>query len=297
MYEIGDAINGLGVTQAPADMPPEQIEKSWMDYFNHPATQAALLQAGTMLMQPIGIGQTVAGHIGQALQGGAMAAGRVATNEQEMQKQAAEQARLEQQGKYYEQQADYEGQRAGLAREEISARREGMLADKQYRENMLKEQQLDRESRERQSAADNAARVEAARVSASGAGGPEKDPAFTAVYNQMFRPFSDRFALTGDPADIEKGSVMARVYANQALGRKVSPEDQAAFDKYTKGADGGAGTPPPSSTKTNLNKEQKLAGENKAFSDYKAEQEAAGKTVTPATEQAFRKMYRDKFGN
>lgn len=282
MYEIGDAINGLGVTQAPADMPPEQIEKSWMDYFNHPATQAALLQAGTMLMQPIGIGQTVAGHIGQALQGGAMAAGRVATNEQEMQKQAAEQARLEQQGKYYEQQADYEGQRAGLAREEISARREGMLADKQYRENMLKEQQLDRESRERQSAADNAARVEAARISASGGMAKQLPPVQEALLAPISKSVQDALALAQTPQ--EKNEIL-RWYGQQVESVTKSGK---LFDPSQTPV-GGTAAPSPSATKTNLSEERVNARVQEFIRFYKSKnnnQEPSQELLDKARERA-----------
>lgn len=282
MYEIGDAINGLGVTQAPADMPPEQIEKSWMDYFNHPATQAALLQAGTMLMQPIGIGQTVAGHIGQALQGGAMAAGRVATNEQEMQKQAAEQARLEQQGKYYEQQADYEGQRAGLAREEISARREGIQADKQYRESLIEQQRLDREARASETAADNAARIEAARISASGGTAKQLPPVQEALLAPISKSVQDALALAQTPQ--EKNEIL-RWYGQQVESVTKSGK---LFDPSQTPV-GGTAAPSPSATKTNLSEERVNARVQEFIRFYKSKnnnQEPSQELLDKARERA-----------
>lgn len=282
MYEIGDAINGLGVTQAPADMPPEQIEKSWMDYFNHPATQAALLQAGTMLMQPIGIGQNVAGHIGQALQGGAMAAGRVATNEQEMQKQAAEQARLEQQGKYYEQQADYEGQRAGLAREEISARREGIQADKQYRESLIEQQRLDREARASETAADNAAKIEAARISASGGMAKQLPPVQEALLAPISKSVQDALALAQTPQ--EKNEIL-RWYGQQVESVTKSGK---LFDPSQTPV-GGTAAPSPSATKTNLSEERVNARVQEFIRFYKSKnnnQEPSQELLDKARERA-----------
>lgn len=142
MYEIGDAITGTGVQQAPADMPPEQIKQSWLEYFNRPEVQAGLLQFGAQALQPVPIGQTAAGHFGQALTSGMQAAGRIASQEDERKRAAAQEAKLEAEAARAEAQAAQEGERATLAREGMQVDRERLQADKDYRQTSL---QLERE--------------------------------------------------------------------------------------------------------------------------------------------------------
>lgn len=142
MYEIGDAITGTGVQQAPAGMPPEQIKQSWLEYFNRPEVQAGLLQFGAQALQPVPIGQTTAGHFGQALTSGMQAAGRIASQEDERKRAAAQEAKLEAEAARAEAQAAQEGERATLAREGMQVDRERLQADKDYRQTSL---QLERE--------------------------------------------------------------------------------------------------------------------------------------------------------
>lgn len=70
-----------GMTVAPPKDESDLATRTqgWKDYLGDPQVQAALLQMGTMLMQPMPITQTDAGALGQAVQGGAAAAGRTQT--------------------------------------------------------------------------------------------------------------------------------------------------------------------------------------------------------------------------
>lgn len=49
---------------------------AWSDWISKPQNMAAMMNMGIALLQPIGVGQSLAGHVGQAIGQGAEAAGR-----------------------------------------------------------------------------------------------------------------------------------------------------------------------------------------------------------------------------
>lgn len=56
--------------------PKPGLEDRWRNWMSQPANRAALLQFGISMMQPIGVGQSPMGHLGQAIGEGAQAQGR-----------------------------------------------------------------------------------------------------------------------------------------------------------------------------------------------------------------------------
>jgi hypothetical protein len=56
--------------------PSTSIGGAWSNWISKPENRAAMIQAGAMLLQPISPGQSVGGHIGRAVAGGAGAQAR-----------------------------------------------------------------------------------------------------------------------------------------------------------------------------------------------------------------------------
>lgn len=77
--------SGLG-----ASLLPQMQPGGWRDWSSQPQNRALLIQAGIALLQPIGVGQSVGGHIGQAIGGGFEARDRVVTGQQDAATKAAE---------------------------------------------------------------------------------------------------------------------------------------------------------------------------------------------------------------
>ena len=67
-----------GAMQAPA----RDLNKEWTDFLSVPANRSAMIQMGVNLLQPIGLGQSTVGHIGQAIGAGAEAYDRARTQEE-----------------------------------------------------------------------------------------------------------------------------------------------------------------------------------------------------------------------
>lgn len=60
----------------------------WRAWVSRPENRAALVQAGIQLLQPLGVGQTVGGQVGQAIGSGLSARDRVVTGQQEQEQQS-----------------------------------------------------------------------------------------------------------------------------------------------------------------------------------------------------------------
>jgi len=58
-------------------MDPVAAASQWDDYLARPGNRQALLQIGLQMMQPVAIGQSTMGHIGQAIGAGGEAVGRL----------------------------------------------------------------------------------------------------------------------------------------------------------------------------------------------------------------------------
>jgi len=68
--DVGGALTGQQTDPATAGA-------QWDDYLNRPGNRQALMQIGLQMMQPVAMGQTVGGHIGQAIGAGGEAVGRI----------------------------------------------------------------------------------------------------------------------------------------------------------------------------------------------------------------------------
>lgn len=65
-------------------MPPQRnLNQEWEGWMGQPGNRQMMIQMGLQLMQPIGLGQNLSGHIGQAIGSGAAAADRAITGQEE----------------------------------------------------------------------------------------------------------------------------------------------------------------------------------------------------------------------
>jgi hypothetical protein len=71
----------LGAALTGGQVDPAEATKGWDDWLQRPGNRTALLQIGLNLMQPTAIGQTTAGHFGQAIGAGGEAQARVAAQD------------------------------------------------------------------------------------------------------------------------------------------------------------------------------------------------------------------------
>lgn len=72
--DFGSALTGQSVE-------PAQAQGQWDDWLQRPGNRTALLQMGLQMMQPVGIGQTVGGHIAQGVGAGGEAVARQETSD------------------------------------------------------------------------------------------------------------------------------------------------------------------------------------------------------------------------
>lgn len=113
-----------------------------LEAFERPDVQAGLLQAGARLLQPLPVGQTLAGQIGVAISEGAEAADRVRAYAREDQARAHKQAQEERRTAVQERQADV----AESAEERLRSqgeRRLDLTEEELKQTRSLKERQLE----------------------------------------------------------------------------------------------------------------------------------------------------------
>lgn len=67
--DVGGALTG--------QTDPATASSQWDDYLQRPGNRQALLQIGLQMMQPVAMGQSAAGHVGQAIGAGGEAVGRI----------------------------------------------------------------------------------------------------------------------------------------------------------------------------------------------------------------------------
>lgn len=82
--ELFPAQPGIDVTPNPSPELKADLTSRWNDWLSAPENRAALMQFGVSLMQPISVGQSVAGHVGQALGGAAEAQTRNVNDQEEL---------------------------------------------------------------------------------------------------------------------------------------------------------------------------------------------------------------------
>ena len=61
----------------PSPREQEDIAGQWRSWIDNPGNRAALMQFGIAALQPVGLGQTPLGHLGNAIGAGAEASARV----------------------------------------------------------------------------------------------------------------------------------------------------------------------------------------------------------------------------
>ena len=79
MDDFGSALTGQAAG-APAVEPAAAMDQ-WTDWLQRPGNRSAMLQMGLQMMQPIGIGQTVGGHVAQSIGAGGEAVARAETSD------------------------------------------------------------------------------------------------------------------------------------------------------------------------------------------------------------------------
>lgn len=126
--DLGSALTGQDSVTLPR-VDPAAASGQWDDWLQRPGNRTALLQMGLQMMQPVGIGQTVGGHIAQSVGAGAEAVDRRETSELKdtiattKLAQADEKLRIAQQGQ------DSNAIRAGAYAAKAGAKKIGGLTD------------------------------------------------------------------------------------------------------------------------------------------------------------------------
>lgn len=126
--DLGSALTGQDSVPPPR-VDPAAASGQWDDWLQRPGNRTALLQMGLQMMQPVGIGQTVGGHIAQSVGAGAEAVDRRETSESKdtiattKLAQADEKLRIAQQGQ------DSNAIRAGAYSAKAGAKKIGGLTN------------------------------------------------------------------------------------------------------------------------------------------------------------------------
>ncbi len=77
----GGPVPSQGMPAPAPQAPARNISQEWTDFLNQPGNRAAMIQLGVNLLQPIGLGQSTLGHIGQAIGAAGEAKTRVLADE------------------------------------------------------------------------------------------------------------------------------------------------------------------------------------------------------------------------
>jgi hypothetical protein len=120
--DVGGALTGGTVD-------PAQAAGQWDDFLNRPGNRQALLQIGLNMMQPLAMGQTVGGHIGQAVGAGGEAVDRAEAQDLKERKADDTLAVANERLRIAQQNADSSATRAG-ASASLSAARAAALGSK-----------------------------------------------------------------------------------------------------------------------------------------------------------------------
>lgn len=121
--DLGAAFTGQSTTD------PATANAAWGDWMERPGNRQALLQMGLQLMQPVGIGQTPFGHIGQAIGAGGEAASRVDDADLKTRVADAKIANADEKLRILQQNADSGAVRASAAASRAASRGVGGLTE------------------------------------------------------------------------------------------------------------------------------------------------------------------------
>lgn len=135
---------------------PQSLGQKWNDFLSSDENRSSLLQFGLAMMQPVGIGQSSLGHIGQAIGAGAEASGRVRQQDIELEESQAKRRREAEEH-------DLNKQKLGADIRLGDARLEDSSADRAFRreaheaEMGIRREDLSGKREDRQAARDNQA--------------------------------------------------------------------------------------------------------------------------------------------
>jgi hypothetical protein len=123
MDDFGSAFTGQSVVE------PAQAASQWDDWLQRPGNRTALLQMGLQMMQPVGIGQTVGGHIAQSIGAGGEAVARQETSDLKERVADAKMQAADERLRILQQNADSNATRAAAASARGASRKVGGLMD------------------------------------------------------------------------------------------------------------------------------------------------------------------------
>lgn len=138
MAELGPLMQPTPVSPQPMAYPGtpefEQNRQSWLQVLQEPHVRAGMLQFAVQAMQPVAVGQSPLGALGQAIGSGVEASDRVTEQQMEQQKQLADQQlaqeRINAENARVGQAASEARNRTALGYAEIDARRS--LLEREY---------------------------------------------------------------------------------------------------------------------------------------------------------------------
>lgn len=125
-----------GTVPQPAQAEGSDVAGAWRNWLTNPENRASLMQFGASMLQPIGVGQSQAGHFGQALGQAGEAATRVRAEDMAKQKLASETDLREQRANLAESRARSSGESLSLQQEMLQLKQ--MLGTSQRATEMLK---------------------------------------------------------------------------------------------------------------------------------------------------------------
>lgn len=199
----------------------DDLQGQWMNFLSHPVVQSSLLSAGLQMMQPIGFGQTPAGHVAQAIGAGGESVARSAKQAQEEEalalkgeaedrRASAEERRLSQGERRLNLTEMFGKARIGLARERLDKMGQGLTANQKA----LLER---REAVDMQRAADAEAKAIDKKVNEFGVREQDIRPEWKKYKGRNFAEIS---------ADLQKDPVFIQRYRESARGRFKAPIPQ-----------------------------------------------------------------------
>jgi len=121
--DFGSAFTGQST------LDPAQASGQWDDWLQRPGNRTALLQMGLQMMQPVGIGQSVGGHIAQSVGAGGEAVARQETSDLKERVADAKMQAADERLRIMQQNADSSGIRANAAAAARTNHKVGGLTD------------------------------------------------------------------------------------------------------------------------------------------------------------------------
>jgi hypothetical protein len=140
--EEEDVVRPPAPVQQGTEAQPQQSQGSdvagaWRDWLTNPENRASLMQFGVSMLQPVGVGQSQAGHFGQALGQAGEAATRVRAEDLAKRKAESEIQYKEERGNLAAERANVAGQNLQLQQEKLELQR--LLGHSAQAEKLMKD--------------------------------------------------------------------------------------------------------------------------------------------------------------